>query len=300
MQHFYNLIIYYFLANVFHKATPLIPFGGWQRITIRSIQMWIIWNGLHKNIMRTMKIVECQPPNCRQSSYILSKFEHIWGGGGYRMGRWSDSLCSEGSGKDQSAGRVGMGGVSPHMIGEWLIASWEWSHGQTDRHDWKHYLPATSLLGSNYCPQRSLGKVMFLHVSVIMFTWGGSASVHAGIPPPRSRQPPDHAPTQEQTPPPPRTSHPQEQSPPGTRHPPRSSACWEIRAASGRYASYWNAFLLALLLEQKLHILVHFTFPFKRSTSYPKSFTKYIRAAKNRLGVSQTSEMSMKKPHNCA
>ena len=25
--------------------------------------------------------------------------------------------------------------------------------------------------------------------------------------------------------------------------PPRSSACWEIQATSGRYASYWNAFL---------------------------------------------------------
>ena len=27
---------------------------------------------------------------------------------------------------------------------------------------------------------------------------------------------------------------------------PQSSACWEIRATSGRYASYWNAFLLTL------------------------------------------------------
>ena len=26
--------------------------------------------------------------------------------------------------------------------------------------------------------------------------------------------------------------------------PPRHSACWEIRATSGRYASYWNAYLL--------------------------------------------------------
>ena len=26
-------------------------------------------------------------------------------------------------------------------------------------------------------------------------------------------------------------------------HSPWSSACWEIRATSGRYASYWNAFL---------------------------------------------------------
>ena len=48
-------------------------------------------------------------------------------------------------------------------------------------------------------------------------------------------------------------------TPPGTRYPPGrytprrtrypragtppSSACWEIRATSGRYASYWNAYL---------------------------------------------------------
>ena len=33
-------------------------------------------------------------------------------------------------------------------------------------------------------------------------------------------------------------------TPPGTRYnTPRSSVCWEIRATSSRYASYWNAFL---------------------------------------------------------
>ena len=47
-------------------------------------------------------------------------------------------------------------------------------------------------------------------------------------------------------------------TPPGTRYtprdqvhppplpPPGSCACWEIRATSGRYASYWNAFLLSV------------------------------------------------------
>ena len=35
----------------------------------------------------------------------------------------------------------------------------------------------------------------------------------------------------------PRLVHPHGQVPPG------SSACWEIRTTSGRYASYWNAFL---------------------------------------------------------
>ena len=51
------------------------------------------------------------------------------------------------------------------------------------------------------------------------------------------------------TPPGPGT-HPRDQvhppgpsTPPGLGPPPSSSACWEIRAISGRYASYWNAFL---------------------------------------------------------
>ena len=42
-----------------------------------------------------------------------------------------------------------------------------------------------------------------------------------------------------------------DQAPPGSRHLPRKqtpqhSACWEIRATSGRYASYWNAILFII------------------------------------------------------
>ena len=57
---------------------------------------------------------------------------------------------------------------------------------------------------------------------------GGSASVHAGIPPP----------------------------PP---HPHHRRACWEIRSTRGRYASYWNAILLniCLLYEQDNHIFLN-------------------------------------------
>ena len=58
-----------------------------------------------------------------------------------------------------------------------------------------------------YRPQMKFARVMFLHVSVIL------SRGYLG------RYPPG----------------------PGTS--PGTSACWEIWATSGRYASYWNAFL---------------------------------------------------------
>ena len=80
-----------------------------------------------------------------------------------------------------------------------------------------------------YLPQRSWGKVMFLHVSVILFTWGVCLSACWDTTHLWEQNPP------EQTP------------PPGVDNPPRPGkiACWEIRARSGRYASYWNAFLFS-------------------------------------------------------
>ena len=82
---------------------------------------------------------------------------------------------------------------------------------------------------------------------------GGSASVHAGIPPPppgkhapQKHAPQKHAPREACTPP--GSTHPQEAHTP-------LEACtpWEadsgIRSMSGRYASYWNAFLLKLQLQ---------------------------------------------------
>ena len=76
-----------------------------------------------------------------------------------------------------------------------------------------------------------VAKVIFLHLFVILFT-GGSASVHAGIPPPRSRHPKEQTPPQSRPPGP----DPPEQTPP-------READSSIRSTSGRYASYWNAFL---------------------------------------------------------
>ena len=108
---------------------------------------------------------------------------------------------------------------------------------------------------SHYRPQRSWAKVMFLQASVILLTGGVSASVHAGIHP-QSRHPP-----QEQTPPQqtplqrrhtPRSRHPpRADTPLQSRHPPKSrpprEADSSIRSMSGRYASYWNAFLFRFL-----------------------------------------------------
>ena len=60
----------------------------------------------------------------------------------------------------------------------------------------------------------------------------------------RHPSPPEADTPEEQTPP--------RQTPPGSRHPswadtPPSSANWEIRATSGRYASCWNAYLSCIL-----------------------------------------------------
>ena len=176
----------------------------------------------------------------------------------------------------------------------------------------------------NYRPQRSCGKVMFLHLSVILSTGGGgcvwqtpprtdtpwqtlpgqtppqgrhprrdgycsrwygsysnaflllaatklgqgniftsvcqefcpqggrvSASVHAGIPPWDQAHPP-RADTPPGTRHPPRADNPPSRDqppPPKTRTSPPGADC-SIRSTSGRYASYWNAFLLLFKCPQ--------------------------------------------------
>ena len=78
---------------------------------------------------------------------------------------------------------------------------------------------------------------------------GGSAPLHAGIPPgpeadlPGSRHPPRANTLGADTPPPPRSRSPQEQTP-------WHSACWEIWATSGRYTSYWNAYLFECMFRE--------------------------------------------------
>ena len=82
-----------------------------------------------------------------------------------------------------------------------------------------------------YRPQRSWAKVIFSQACVKNSVHGGgvSASVHAGIPHGSRHTPPDQTPS------------PPDQTPPREQTPPRADSA--IRSTSGRYASYWNAFL---------------------------------------------------------
>ena len=87
----------------------------------------------------------------------------------------------------------------------------------------------------SYRPQRSWAKVIFSQAC--LSTGGEGCLPHCMLGYPRSRPPWTRHPP-EQTPPPP---------PPRTRHPPWVHTPWEadssIQSTSGRYASYWNAFL---------------------------------------------------------
>ena len=127
-----------------------------------------------------------------------------------------------------------------------------------------------------YRPQRSWAKVMFLQASVILSTGGGEFCLSAcwdtpGTRPPRTPpgpHPPEPDPPGPDThPQPPGPEPPQEQTPPvADTHPPREADSG-IRSTNGRYASYWNAFLLLNLLtlcqptisycpKVKIHFLV--------------------------------------------
>ena len=133
---------------------------------------------------------------------------------------------------------------------------------------------------SYYRPQRSWGKVIFSQASVILFTGGKYLGryppdqVHPTgtryTPPPQTRYTPLGSGTSPGPGTPPWTRYtPQDQVPPWTRYtpsgtrypfdqvPPRTRYPPEIRATGGRYASYWNAFLLQkmTLITQQWRVL---------------------------------------------
>ena len=102
--------------------------------------------------------------------------------------------------------------------------------------------PILTLYAIFYCPQRSCGKVMLSQASVILFRRGEvciPACTEADTPwadTPLGRHPSRQTPSWADTPP---GRHPPRQTPPSQTPPgrPPNGHC------SGRYASYWNAFL---------------------------------------------------------
>ena len=110
--------------------------------------------------------------------------------------------------------------------------------------------------------RNEVAKVMFLHLSVILSMGGVCLSVCWDTTPlpPGSRHPPDQA----YPPAPPRNRHP-----PSNRHPPGSGTPRSRDGyCCGRYASYWNAFLL------KGYYYLHV--PYIRSTSQCRKQLEYI------------------------
>ena len=103
-----------------------------------------------------------------------------------------------------------------------------------------------------------VAKVMFLQVSICPQGGRVSASVHAGMPDPpgpgtplRPGRPPNQAPPWDQADPPGPDRHPPDQAdPPNQADMPPWEADSSIRSTSGRYASYWNAFLSSIFVQQ--------------------------------------------------
>ena len=94
----------------------------------------------------------------------------------------------------------------------------------------------------NYRPQRSWAKVIFSQACVKNSVHGGGVCLSAcwdiQTPPPQTRQTPPN-----QADPPRPGRHPQtRQTPPRPGRPPQEADS-RTRSTSGRYASYWNAFL---------------------------------------------------------
>ena len=151
--------------------------------------------------------------------------------------------------------------ISAHSSSSWCFDSWSVTKENDSNikilgsESFTKWLVWDACARDFYRPQRSWAKVMFLQACVCPRGGGVSASVHAGIPTP---------PPWADAPPPPGADPPQSRHPPGPGSPPPEADC-SIRLTSGRYASYWNAFLFVVFLPASkvwvspLPLLVHTT-----------------------------------------
>ena len=74
------------------------------------------------------------------------------------------------------------------------------------------------------------------------------------------------------------------QTPPA-RTPPLRSACWEIRSTSGRYASYWNAILVAVSVNATLNLrrTLLLPMPLSHSQSVMRAMLEKVRGTDKAL-----------------
>ena len=107
----------------------------------------------------------------------------------------------------------------------------------------------STILTYIYRPQRSWAKVMFLQASVILSTGGVSGRENPpGREPPGRETPPAGRPPQAGRTPPGR-ENPLAGRPPWKGDPPWHGDPPGIWSMSGRYASYWNAFLFTICVH---------------------------------------------------
>ena len=152
-----------------------------------------------------------------------------------------------------------------------------------------------------------MAKVIFLHLFVILFTGGVCLNACWDTTPPRNRPPRadplGSRPPWSRLPPPgadpPRTDTPRDQTPPRTRPPradnpppPPREADSSIRSMSGRYASYWNAFLLCLQPTLRLRFSFPVVFNNAKLCSHPAP-AKVISPIKGTQPIFQAKSLSL-------
>ena len=113
-----------------------------------------VWTGLISSLCHQMSLAGGVP--CTVRSYVQ-------GSGVGHGSLYSEVLCREGASLYSDVQCImGNGHIDPPKTGadtwcllvrsnaSWVMVSWDPPTEQTDRHDWKHYFPTTSLPGDNY------------------------------------------------------------------------------------------------------------------------------------------------------
>ena len=126
---------------------------------------------------------------------------------------------------------------------------------------------------------------------MIPFTGGGVCLSACWDTTPPARRPPWQGDPPARRPPPARQTPPGNETPLGKADPPSKetlplrSACWEIRSTSGRYASYWNAILVAVSVNATLNLrrTLLLPMPLSHSQSVMRAMLEKVRGTDKAL-----------------